>query len=442
MDDIYVQENPYGNNSSGYYTGQATSQMAQRVPTNGERYRAILMSVFLNSDQHKVPDLLTNPMPPADLEIDLIIDDQGHSSLHWAAALARINILQLLLNLGADPRRVNFSGESALIRAVLVTNNFDNDCFYNLLTLLHTAIDITDKKGRSVIHHIALTAGIKGRFQASRYYLDHLLDFMTKSGMDIGMIIDLQDKNGDTALNIAARIGNRQLVEQLLRCGANSDIPNRAGLRPVDFGVEDATLATLFQNRSLSENALDSALAVAAADVSVMGSGSASGGFGSVNFRSRESSGPGEFETVVANLENELAQKESSVQETVNQLQSAVKELTESRKAVQQLSTRVAHLEVQNRMLESQLAGNAQLPAIGTAHQLEVQVEKLKAMLFAYGVDPEGGQLITNGSNVHHHHHHHSHGHGIVQHQNGGASQIFPPSISDLPQTFQVAESQ
>lgn len=219
-------------------------------PSNGERYRAVLMSVFLNHETHKIPELLTNSNPPPDLDIDLIIDDQGHTSLHWAAALARVNILQLLLNLGADPRRVNFNGESALIRAVLVTNNYDSDTFYDLLTLLHSAIDITDKKGRSLIHHIALTAGIKGRVQASRYYLDTFIEMMTKTGMDVCAIIDLQDKNGDTALNIAARIANRTLVEQLLRVGADPEIPNRAGLRPVDFGLEDQKLAVLFQKVS------------------------------------------------------------------------------------------------------------------------------------------------------------------------------------------------
>lgn len=233
--------------SFGFYSVQQPPAVVRPPPTVGERYRAILMSVFLNHESHKLPELLTNPTPPADLDVDLIIDDQGHSSLHWAAALSRIPVLQHLLNLGADPRRVNYNGESALIRAVLVTNNFDNDTFPDLLNLLHGAIDITDKKGRTIIHHIALTAGIKGRMQASRYYLDSLLDMMTKTAMDVGAIIDVQDKNGDTALNIAARIANRNLVEQLLKAGADAEIPNRAGLRPIDFGLEDERLMSLFE---------------------------------------------------------------------------------------------------------------------------------------------------------------------------------------------------
>lgn len=53
----------------------------------------------------------------------------------------------------------------------------------------------------------------------------------------IGEIVNAQDKSGDTALNIAARIGNKSIIQQLLEIGADSSIPNRAGLRPIDFGV-------------------------------------------------------------------------------------------------------------------------------------------------------------------------------------------------------------
>jgi len=50
--------------------------------------------------------------------------------------------------------------------------------------------------------------------------------------------VDLQDEHGDTALNIAARIGNRALVKTLVDVGANRLLANKLGLRPSDFGVE------------------------------------------------------------------------------------------------------------------------------------------------------------------------------------------------------------
>lgn len=240
---------------SGYYQVQPVAPVQYKPPPNsGERYRATLMSIFLGPEGQKVPEILTKPTPPSDLDIDLILDDQGHTALHWAAALARINIIQLLLNAGADPRRVNFNGENALIRAVLVTNNFDNDTFFDLLTLLHSAIDVTDKKGRSVFHHIALTSGIKGRLQACRYYLDTLIEMIQKASLDLNALIDLQDKHGDTALNIATRVGNKVLVEQLIRYGADPTIANKSGIRPKDFALVDPALASVLENLPSLQN--------------------------------------------------------------------------------------------------------------------------------------------------------------------------------------------
>jgi ankyrin repeat protein len=56
-------------------------------------------------------------------------------------------------------------------------------------------------------------------------------------GRFMSEIVNAQDSSGDTALNIAARIGNRSIVSQLLEVGADPNIANRAGLRPLDFGI-------------------------------------------------------------------------------------------------------------------------------------------------------------------------------------------------------------
>ncbi|KAG0319349.1 transcriptional regulator swi6 [Dissophora globulifera] len=205
-----------------------------------EKYRSSLMAIFLNDESDEIPSLLTNPTIPSDLDIDLVIDDQGHTALHWAAALARIPVLELLVQKHADVRRVNYAGESALVRAVLVTNNFDRQSFPHLLNLLHRAIPIVDRKNRTLLHHITLTAGLKGgRAAASHYYLECLLEWIARNGGDFSSIVDIQDKNGDTALTIAARIGDRYLAKFLMDVGANRAIENKVGLRAEDFGFED-----------------------------------------------------------------------------------------------------------------------------------------------------------------------------------------------------------
>ncbi|KAG0020023.1 transcriptional regulator swi6 [Entomortierella chlamydospora] len=201
---------PYGEKDYEHGIGQFLDQPPDGPPLDGaEKYRTILMSIFLNDEQDQIPGILTDPESPPDLDFNLVIDDQGHTAVHWAAALARIPVLDLLIRKQADIRRVNYNGESALVRAVLVTNNFDKQSFPHILSLLHSAIPLVDRKNRTVLHHIAVTAGIR-------------------------------DKAGDTALTIAARVGDRYLTKILLDVGANREIENKVGLKAEDFGIDNS----------------------------------------------------------------------------------------------------------------------------------------------------------------------------------------------------------
>ena len=120
----------------------------------GGRHRATLMAMFLSDNPNHIPEILLAPVP--DLDVNIVIDDQGHTALHWAAALGRIDILRLLISKGGDVMKVNYHAETALIRSILVTNNFDNQTFPELLLLLSPSLLLVDHQKRSVLHHIAL----------------------------------------------------------------------------------------------------------------------------------------------------------------------------------------------------------------------------------------------------------------------------------------------
>ncbi|ORY70480.1 uncharacterized protein BCR38DRAFT_332229 [Pseudomassariella vexata] len=238
-----------------------------------EQKRNLLMSLFLDAnvnDASKQEALQTLTA----LDLDSPIDSSSHTALHWAATLARMPLLRSLISAGANPYRVNASGETALMRASAVTNNSDQVSFPELLDVLGNTIEVRDNRGRTVLHHIAVTSAVKGRSHSSRYYLESLLEWVVRQGsaptsentanghhtgaaglkINLGRfmseIVNAQDKSGDTALNIAARIGNRSIISQLLEVGADPSIANKAGLRPVDFGVggdvgEDGTSGDL-----------------------------------------------------------------------------------------------------------------------------------------------------------------------------------------------------
>ncbi|GAA5837969.1 hypothetical protein JCM9279_004089 [Rhodotorula babjevae] len=213
-----------------------------------ERDRTALKSIFAMEPEQPVgggpalvPDLST--VFPPDLDADTPIDENLHTALHWAAALARVSLVRALVAYGADADRGNNAGETPVIRAVLVTNNSDQDSFLRLLEVLAPALRTVDDLGRSVLHHAALVAGVKGRAASARYYMEAVLEFVaTREGGRFKDLVDAQDAYGDTALNIAARIGNRTLVRMLLDVGADKLKANKLGLRPTDFGVEDPEL--------------------------------------------------------------------------------------------------------------------------------------------------------------------------------------------------------
>ncbi len=251
---IYSQAGVHVEHEPQYAPGPLRP-LPYEMSLDAEAKRSMLMGLFMDPtgpDEAKV-NVLRDMIPQ---ELDAPIDTQSHTALHWAATLSRMPLLRALIDAGANPFRVNAVGETALMRACIVTNSMDHNSFPELLDVLGGTIDVRDDKGRTVLHHIAVTSAVKGRNSASRYYLESLLEWVVRQGsapssqttgltapakMGIGRfmseIVNSQDSCGDTALNIAARIGNRSIVSQLLEVGADPNIANRAGLRPLDFGI-------------------------------------------------------------------------------------------------------------------------------------------------------------------------------------------------------------
>lgn len=220
--------------------------------------RNLLLSFFKDSPSSSGRQDVPDPLHPTakwanpyeQFDPNLIVDHIGNAALHWAVSLSRPNLVAFLLSRGADPHRGNHNGETALVRCILATNVFDAQSLSTLLTLADGAIGSTlrtvDSQHRSVLHHIALVAGIKGRAGAARYYMETILEYVARyelSGRSAGegfrSLVDVQDTSGDSALNIAARVGNKALVRLLVDVGADRSLRNNLGLRAEDFGIEE-----------------------------------------------------------------------------------------------------------------------------------------------------------------------------------------------------------
>jgi len=229
----------------------SSSRSHLEVALKAERNIHTLMSLFANpSDSEETqpenhqdnPNSLTEVnevLEDPELEIDTPIDEHCHTALHWASSLARLGLVRAFLRSGADVNRGNDAGETPLMRSTLVTNNFEKESFNQLLELLHPSLWTLDHQDRTVLHHICLTANVKGRAESSRYYLECICEWIVNKhgGQFDSQFFDAVDQNGDTALNIAARVGNKHLVRMLLDVGADKTIGNNLGLKPIDFGV-------------------------------------------------------------------------------------------------------------------------------------------------------------------------------------------------------------
>ncbi|CAJ0646241.1 3510_t:CDS:2 [Entrophospora sp. SA101] len=109
-----------------------------------EQLGNILMAIFLSEKPELIQDLLVTQYS-SEPDINMVIDSRGNSAIHWAACLGRLKILEMLLNRGANMQQVNYDGETALIRSVFVTNNYDSQSFSQVVKLFHDTIPITDK---------------------------------------------------------------------------------------------------------------------------------------------------------------------------------------------------------------------------------------------------------------------------------------------------------
>ena len=207
------------------------------LPAQGPaRYARLILDYFV-SESTQIPAFLISP--PPDFDPNVVIDDDGHTALHWACAMGRIRIVKLLLSAGADIFRANAEGQTALMRSVMFTNNYDLRKFPELFELLHRSTINIDRHDRTVFHYIVDVALHKGKPHAARYYMETALNRLTDYPREVADILNFQDDEGETALTLAARARGKRLVKLLMDSGASFEIRNNDGKSAEDYIVED-----------------------------------------------------------------------------------------------------------------------------------------------------------------------------------------------------------
>ncbi|KAL9600210.1 MAG: hypothetical protein Q9219_003353 [cf. Caloplaca sp. 3 TL-2023] len=190
-------------------------------------YADSLLDYFMLSDSDRLYRL-EPPAPPEGFMVNRPIDDQGHTALHWGAAMGDIDTIRMFIARGARVDAVNVRGETPLIRAVLFTNNHEKETMSKLVDILQDTIMDRDRYGATVLHHVAMTTKSGSRKKSARYYLNVLLTKLADvlSPREFTHFLESRDQNGDTAVHIVARHNARKCVRTFLGRGVSTDIPN------------------------------------------------------------------------------------------------------------------------------------------------------------------------------------------------------------------------
>ena len=171
------------------------------------------------------------PTPPHPFDVDRVIDNQGHTALHWAAAMGDIDTVKDLIQHGANLGVRNIRGETPLIRSAIFANCYEKGTMAKIASLLQSTILIPDRFEGTVLHHICHAASSCAKTQRARHYLDVIFAQLSEvtSPKDFTQFINKQDTQGDTAFHVAVR-HSRRCTRAFQGIGAASDIENDEGI--------------------------------------------------------------------------------------------------------------------------------------------------------------------------------------------------------------------
>ncbi|KAJ1505392.1 hypothetical protein HMI54_005976, partial [Coelomomyces lativittatus] len=166
------------------------------APNTTSTVRTLKWREIMNHDLRaftRIPPLLLKP--PPDFPLHLSLDDQGHTILHWASALGRIDCVQLLLSQGHPPHFQALDGTTPLMWATLFDDNYRRRTFPELLDRI--PVQFVDQHGRTLFHFMAMVGGLEERLPATLYYLKHAL-----RRVDVDFV-RLKDIDGHSAFSLS-----------------------------------------------------------------------------------------------------------------------------------------------------------------------------------------------------------------------------------------------
>ena len=184
------------------------------------------------------------PGVPPYIDLERPVDTEGHTALHWAAAMGDIDVCKDLLGRRlASPEARNMRGETPLIRAAMFANCYDRGVWAKMLSLFEKTIMISDDLGGTILHHICYTTAGGTKSHRARHYLEVVLARVKEAWSPDRFVAfcNSQDRHGDTPFHIACRL-SRRCTKVFQAFGLPSNIRNHNG-ETVDYYLHEKAMA-------------------------------------------------------------------------------------------------------------------------------------------------------------------------------------------------------
>ncbi|KAF7402234.1 hypothetical protein HZH66_004501 [Vespula vulgaris] len=152
-------------------------------------------------------------------------NEHGSTALHIASFYGKVNIVDYLLNSGADTNVINNDSFTPLHCALM--KGYQNI----VLLLLHANANpiIVDNYGNTALH-IASDRGHEGCVKALLYFAEHT---------NLSLNVNSLNIDGDTPLHRASKWGYLGIIEVLLEYGADCKIKNKWGQTSFDVAQSE-----------------------------------------------------------------------------------------------------------------------------------------------------------------------------------------------------------
>lgn len=208
-----------------------------------EEYKELMMQVLSSEDCSKKNYYLPPQLydPPKNFDTNFQVDEQGHTLLHWAAAMANIQLVKLLLAFNVNVLQCNARGFNSISKLIFYNNCYKAGTFKEILSLLRICLITPDSNGRLPIHYLVELSVNKSKDPSIiEYYLDSIVENLKQEDQSLLMMcLNYQDNMGNTALHLAALNLNMGFYNKLMVLGCSSDVTNFSNETP-------ATILTKF----------------------------------------------------------------------------------------------------------------------------------------------------------------------------------------------------